>query len=95
MRYLLFQKKKKKKVKFFVVNFSEKYYFYTMQYHPIIGIIIFLVAIFLAFLLGKNAFKKYKNKINTTNLEATKTRKKASSPPLGEITSPDAPWLKK
>ncbi|MBF96647.1 MAG: hypothetical protein CFH34_00175 [Alphaproteobacteria bacterium MarineAlpha9_Bin4] len=66
-----------------------------MQYHPIIGIIIFLVAIILAFLLGKNAFKKYKNKINASNLEEAKTKKKIPPPPHGEITAPDAPWLKK
>ena len=64
-----------------------------MQYHPIIGIIIFLLAIIASFLLGKNAFKKFKSK--TSNLEVLKAKSKISSPPKGEITAPDAPWLKK
>ena len=66
-----------------------------MQYHPIIGITIFLIAIIASFLLGKNAFKKYKKKIRASNVEVLNTKKQISKPPQGEITAPDAPWLKK
>jgi len=66
-----------------------------MEYHPIIGITIFLIAIIASFLLGKHAFKKYKNKIKTSNVELLKTKGQISKPPHGEITAPDAPWLKK
>tara|TARA_B100000029_G_C17437663_1_gene910279 strand:- start:665 stop:865 length:201 start_codon:yes stop_codon:yes gene_type:complete len=66
-----------------------------MQYHPIIGITIFLIAIMASFLLGKNAFKKYKKKIKDSNIEVLKTKSHISKPPKGEITAPDAPWLKK
>lgn len=63
-----------------------------MYYHPIIGILIFLVAIVISFLLGRVLLKKsLKNSLlarsfikkNNKDLEVTK----------GEITSPDAPWL--
>ncbi|MDA9654983.1 hypothetical protein N9T15_00835 [Pelagibacteraceae bacterium] len=60
-----------------------------MVYHPIIGIIIFLIAIVLSFFLGR-FFIKYKN----TNL-TIKNKLNKELLPKGEITSPDAPWLKK
>ncbi len=67
-----------------------------MSYHPIIGILIFFITIILSFYLGKNTFKKYRNKEKKINLTVLETKKKASyvSPPKGDITSPDAPWLK-
>ena len=59
-----------------------------MYYHPLIGITIFLVAIVLSFLLGNRLMKKRKNNmINLSELEQNQI-------PKGEITSPDAPWLK-
>ena len=67
-----------------------------MYYHPLIGIIIFFSAIILSFLLGKLAYKKYLNRDSIENLETKKDSSgKFSSPPKGEITAPDAPWLKK
>ena len=67
-----------------------------MTYHPIIGILIFLVTIILSFYLGKSTFKKYRNKEKKINLTVLETKKKPSyvSPPKGDVTSPDAPWLK-
>ena len=67
-----------------------------MTYHPIIGIMIFLIAIIIAFFLGKNAFKKYKGaekKSDTRELES-KNKNNYKRPPEGDITSPDAPWLR-
>tara|TARA_S200000501_G_C20767518_1_gene719004 strand:+ start:656 stop:856 length:201 start_codon:yes stop_codon:yes gene_type:complete len=65
-----------------------------MSYHPILGILIFLVAIILSFMLGKSAFRKYKIQVNTSQSESTSNKEKKSRPTEGEITSPDAPWLK-
>ena len=67
-----------------------------MTYHPIIGIMIFLITIIIAFFLGKNAFKKYKGaekKLVIRELES-KNKNSYQRPPKGDITSPDAPWLK-
>ena len=64
-----------------------------MVYHPIIGIIIFLSAIILSFFLGSYVFRKYR-KQNLLELDELKTTNQINSPPEGDITSPDAPWLK-
>ena len=66
-----------------------------MYYHPIIGIFIFLGAVIFSFFLGKYAFRKYKRNLNNENLKLLKTTNKNAAPPQGEITAPDAPWLKK
>ena len=55
-----------------------------MYYHPLIGIFIFITALIFSFYVGKLYFK---NSIN-------KKAKKNIPMPKGEITSPDAPWLK-
>ena len=67
-----------------------------MQYHPLIGILIFIITIILSFLLGKNAFRKYKEIEKKENLKSigTTNKKSYNSLPKGDITSPDAPWLK-
>ena len=67
-----------------------------MSYHPIIGILIFFITIIISFLLGKNAFRKYKNKEKKSSISIISSKNKAtySRPPEGDITSPDAPWLK-
>lgn len=58
-----------------------------MYYHPFIGIVIFLIAIIVSFILGKFYIRNKHNKIiNYDN-------KKNTNIPKGEITSPDAPWL--
>ena len=63
-----------------------------MSYHPIIGIIIFLVSVVIAFILGRR-FIKRETKVNNINVISNKKLKK-TLPPKGDITSPDAPWLK-
>ena len=47
-----------------------------MTYHPIIGILIFLIAIIFSFFLGKNAFKKYKSKSHNSHLQGMNPNKK-------------------
>tara|TARA_Y100000389_G_C17334362_1_gene449833 strand:- start:798 stop:989 length:192 start_codon:yes stop_codon:yes gene_type:complete len=61
-----------------------------MYYHPIIGIIIFIIAVVISFYLGRLLLKK------STQKEANSFNDKIknTSMPKGEITSPDAPWLK-
>jgi septation ring formation regulator EzrA len=64
-----------------------------MYYHPIIGIIIFIIAVVISFYIGRFLLKKSnKNKISSFNGENDQI--KNNSIPKGEITSPDAPWLK-
>tara|TARA_E500000178_G_scaffold319588_1_gene342013 strand:+ start:267 stop:479 length:213 start_codon:yes stop_codon:yes gene_type:complete len=65
-----------------------------MTYHPIIGIIIFLIAILASFLLGRNYIKKNIYQINKQKFKVVKGNGSRIIPPRGEITSPDAPWLK-
>lgn len=60
-----------------------------MQYHPIIGITIFTLAIIFSFILGRVYIKK------KLNLSLKKDNIKIDSIPRGEITAPDAPWLDK
>ena len=64
-----------------------------MYYHPIIGIIIFIIAVVISFYIGRFLLKKSnKNKISSFNGENDQI--KNNSIPKGEITSPDASWLK-
>tara|TARA_S200000501_G_C20434171_1_gene573641 strand:+ start:56 stop:268 length:213 start_codon:yes stop_codon:yes gene_type:complete len=65
-----------------------------MTYHPIIGIIIFLIAILLSFLLGRNYLRRNISLTNKQKLKVVKSNGSRIIPPRGEITSPDAPWLK-
>ena len=60
-----------------------------MHYHPLIGITIFIIAVVLSFILGRLYIKK-KLKIFSNS-----QHKSNSTPPKGEVTSPDAPWLDK
>ena len=55
-----------------------------MYYHPLIGIFIFIVALIISFFIGKLYLKN----------SLDKKAKKNIPMPKGEITSPDAPWLK-
>ena len=59
-----------------------------MQYHPLIGITIFIIAVIFSFILGRLYIKKKLNLISSNN-------NKKTTLPKGEITSPDAPWLDK
>ena len=67
-----------------------------MSYHPIIGILIFFITIILSFYLGRNTFKKYRNREKELDLKVLESSEKIGyvRPPKGDITSPDAPWLK-
>ena len=58
-----------------------------MYYHPIIGIIIFIFAVILSFLLGKLYIR------NKLNLFSNSRNKKNTTLPKGDVTAPDAPWL--
>ena len=59
-----------------------------MYYHPIIGITIFMIAIILSFFLGRLYLKKKLNLFSRTQ------KKRSMILPKGDITAPDAPWLK-
>ena len=66
-----------------------------MNYHPLLGISIFFITIIISFLLGRNAYKKYKKRGAKTEFNVIKSNNNfRGKPPKGEITSPDAPWLK-
>tara|TARA_B100000686_G_scaffold89752_1_gene96454 strand:- start:6166 stop:6363 length:198 start_codon:yes stop_codon:yes gene_type:complete len=61
-----------------------------LNYHPIMGILIFIFSLIIAYFIGKiiakkNIFKWKKN-------ESTKT---SPNTDLGDANSPDAPWMKK
>ncbi len=58
-----------------------------MHYHPLIGILIFLIAVVISFTLGKFYIKKKQDKVSKLNQQIKVNL------PKGEITSPDAPWL--
>ena len=64
-----------------------------MYYHPIIGIIIFIIAVVISFYLGRLLLKK-SNQKRAKSFNAEIDQIKNTSMPKGEITSPDAPWLK-
>ena len=59
-----------------------------MNYHPIMGILILILCIVLAYLIGKIITKK--------NILRWKSSDKDSKKPLdiGDANSPDAPWMK-
>ena len=58
-----------------------------MSYHPLTGIVIFIIAILISFVLGKLYLKK------KLNLFSDSQNIKKNVLPKGEVTSPDAPWL--
>ncbi len=64
-----------------------------MNYHPIIGIIIFVVAIVISFYFGRLLLKKSQEK-KVVNYKSELQNIKDHPVPKGEVTSPDAPWLK-
>ena len=64
-----------------------------MSYHPIIGIMIFLAAIVVSFYFGRLLLKKsQKRKLFSIKYKLNNLEKPPV--PKGEVTSPDAPWLK-
>ncbi len=58
-----------------------------MYYHPVIGIVIFILAVILSFLLGRLYIK------SRLNLFSNNQNKNNTSMPKGDVTAPDAPWL--
>ena len=62
-----------------------------MNYHPVLGISIFIISIIFAYYLGRKIIKNKFLKSNDGSVSNAKKRQKP--PPKGEITSPDAPWL--
>jgi len=59
-----------------------------MSYHPIMGILILIFCVILAYLIGKIITKK--------NILRWKSSDKDNKKPLdiGDANSPDAPWMK-
>ena len=58
-----------------------------MNYHPIMGILILILCVFLAYLIGKLLLKKY-FKMERTDIDSKQ------SVDIGDANSPDAPWMK-
>ena len=56
-----------------------------MSYHPIYGIIFFLICLFVAYIFGRKSLLKKNKKLD----------KKENYVYTREIISPDAPWLDK
>ena len=60
-----------------------------MNYHPIMGILIFLLSIVIAYFIGKVITKKNIFRWKKDNQVSTKSSKN-----IGDANSPDAPWMK-
>ena len=61
-----------------------------MSYHPIIGILILVMCILLAYFIGKIITRN-----NILKWRKTKNDKEESIDIIGDAGSPDAPWMKK
>ena len=61
-----------------------------MSYHPIIGILILVICILLAYFIGKIITRN-----NILKWRKTKNDKEESIDSIGDASSPDAPWMKK
>ena len=59
-----------------------------MNYHPIMGILILILCVFLAYLIGKIITKKNILKWKRTDIDSKK------SVDIVDANSPDAPWMK-
>ena len=59
-----------------------------MKYHPIMGILILILCVFLAYLIGKIITKKNILKWKRTDIDSKK------SVDIGDANSPDAQWMK-
>ena len=59
-----------------------------MSYHPIMGILVLILCIFVAYLIGKIITKKNILRWKRTNNDSNKPIE------LGDANSPDAPWMK-
>ena len=58
-----------------------------MNYHPIMGILILILCVFLAYLIGKIITKKNILKWKRTDIDSKK------SVDIGDANSPDATWM--
>jgi hypothetical protein len=61
-----------------------------MSYHPIIGILILVICILLAYFIGKIITRN-----NILKWRKTKNGKEELIDVIGDASSPDAPWMKK
>ena len=63
-----------------------------LHYHPIMGIAVFVLSIVTAYIIGRKivSHKGGKNNFTQKYIVANFIKK---SPPKGDISSPDAPWL--
>tara|TARA_A100001037_G_scaffold163910_1_gene147566 strand:- start:3338 stop:3526 length:189 start_codon:yes stop_codon:yes gene_type:complete len=61
-----------------------------MNYHPIMGILIFILSLVIAYFIGKIITKK-----NIFKWRRNPNPKMSSSEEIGDANSPDAPWMKK
>ena len=61
-----------------------------MNYHPIMGIFIFILSLVIAYLIGKIITKK-----NIFKWKKNPNQNKSSNVEIGDANSPDAPWMKK
>ena len=61
-----------------------------MSYHPIIGILILVICILLAYFIGKIITRN-----NILKWRKTKNDKEELINVIGDASSPDAPWMKK
>ena len=60
-----------------------------MNYHPIMGILILILCILIAYFIGKIITKN-----NILKWRKTKNYNDASVDVVGDANSPDAPWMK-
>ena len=61
-----------------------------MSYHPIIGILILVICILLAYFIGKIITRN-----DILKWRKTKNDKEEPIDVIGDASSPDAPWMKK
>jgi len=61
-----------------------------MSYHPIIGILILIICVLLAYFIGKIITRN-----NILKWRKTKNDKEEPIDVIGDASSPDAPWMKK
>ncbi len=61
-----------------------------LNYHPIMGILIFIFSLIIAYFIGKIITKK-----NIFKWKRSESSNTSSNTGLGDANSPDAPWMKK
>ena len=61
-----------------------------LNYHPIMGILIFIFSLIIAYFIGKTITKK-----NIFKWKRNESSKASPNMGVGDANSPDAPWMKK